>query len=140
MFLQNQVATSATKWDLTGTVTEVRQFDQYVIRLDQSGRETLRNRKYLKLWKLPNFIEQTIQPHNNIPISISENQHTSIPIATDLNLMAEEPQSQPTEDTVLLQDTIPDEVPTVQVEPSSRPQRVRKMPERLHYETLGNPS
>ena len=141
VFVQNQVGIAATKWDLTGTVTEVRQFDQYVIRLDQSGRETLRNRKYLKLWKLPNIIQQTMQPPNSIPITtIPENQHTSIPIATDSNLMAEEHQSQPIDDTVLRQDTIPDEVPIAQMEPISRPHRVRKMPERLHYETLGNPS
>ena len=82
-----------------------------------------------------------MQPPNSIPITtIPENQHTSIPIATDSNLMAEEHQSQPIDDTVLRQDTIPDEVPIAQMEPISRPHRVRKMPERLHYETLGNPS
>ena len=36
------------KWDRTGTVVEVRQFDQYVVRVDGSGRVTIRNRKFLR--------------------------------------------------------------------------------------------
>ena len=34
--------------DKKGVVIEVRQFDQYVIRVDGSGRVTLRNRKFLR--------------------------------------------------------------------------------------------
>ena len=54
--------------------------------------------------------------------------------------MAEEPQLQSPDGTVSLQEPIPDHVPIVQEEQNCRPQRVRKMPERLHYEKLGNPS
>lgn len=46
--IQNQVGPYPKKWDKTGLVTEVRQFDQYVIRVDGSGRVTLRNRKFLR--------------------------------------------------------------------------------------------
>ena len=46
--LQNQRGPHPTKWDRTGIVIEVRQFDQYVIRVDGSGRVTLRNRKFLR--------------------------------------------------------------------------------------------
>ena len=46
--IQNQVGHHPLKWDRTGVVTEVRQFDQYVIRVDGSGRATLRNRKFLR--------------------------------------------------------------------------------------------
>ena len=48
--LQNMVGPHPTKWDRTGIVVEVRQFDQYVVRVDGSGRVTLRNRKYLRLY------------------------------------------------------------------------------------------
>ena len=48
--LQNMVGPHPTKWDRTGVVVEVRQFDQYVVRVDGSGRVTLRNRKYLRLY------------------------------------------------------------------------------------------
>ena len=45
---QNQVGAHPNKWDKTGNVIEVRQFDQYVIRVDGSGRVTIRNRKFLR--------------------------------------------------------------------------------------------
>ena len=46
--IQNQTGPYPLKWDKTGVVIEVRQFDQYVIRVDGSGRVTLRNRKFLR--------------------------------------------------------------------------------------------
>ena len=36
------------KWDKTGRVVEVRQFDQCMVRVDGSGRMTVRNRKFLR--------------------------------------------------------------------------------------------
>ena len=46
--IQNQIGSNPLKWDKTGTVIEVRQFDQYAVRVDGSGRVTLRNRKFLR--------------------------------------------------------------------------------------------
>ena len=46
--IQNQTGPNPTKWDKTGIVVEVRQYDQYVVRVDGSGRVTLRNRKFLR--------------------------------------------------------------------------------------------
>jgi len=46
--IQNQTGHEPRKWDKTGVVVEVKQFDQYVIRVDGSGRVTLRNRKFLR--------------------------------------------------------------------------------------------
>ena len=46
--VQNQTGPHPTKWDKTGIVIEVRQYDQYVIRVDGSGRVTIRNRKFLR--------------------------------------------------------------------------------------------
>ena len=45
--IQNQIGHHPNRWDKTGTMIEVRQFDQYVIRLDGSRRVTLHNRKFL---------------------------------------------------------------------------------------------
>ena len=47
--IQNQTGNHSTKWDKTGVVVEVRQYDQYVVRMDGSGRMTLRNRKFLTI-------------------------------------------------------------------------------------------
>ena len=46
--LQNQTGNKPAKWDRTGTIVEVRDFDKYVIKVDGSGRLTLRNRRYLR--------------------------------------------------------------------------------------------
>lgn len=46
--IQNQRGPHPTKWDKTGVVIEVKQYDQYVIKVDGSGRVTLRNRKFLR--------------------------------------------------------------------------------------------
>lgn len=60
--IQNQTGPYPTKWDKTGVVVEVRQFDQYVIRIDGSGRMTTRNRKFLRKY-LP---VRTTPPHLTI--------------------------------------------------------------------------
>ena len=49
--LQNQTGSHPTKWDYTGIVIEVRQSDQYLVRVDGSGRATLRNRKFLRRYE-----------------------------------------------------------------------------------------
>ncbi len=46
--IQNQTGPYPTKWDRTGVVLEVRQHDRYVVRVDGSGRATVRNRKFLR--------------------------------------------------------------------------------------------
>ena len=50
--IQNQTGHNPTKLDKTGLVIEVRQFDQYVIKVDGSGRITIRNRKFLRQYLL----------------------------------------------------------------------------------------
>ena len=46
--IQNQSGPNPTKWDRSGVIVEVKQFDQYIVRVDGSGRVTLRNRKFLR--------------------------------------------------------------------------------------------
>ena len=46
--IQNQIGNFPKRWNKTGTIIEVRQFDQYVIKVDGSGQVTLRNRKFLR--------------------------------------------------------------------------------------------
>ena len=49
VFVQNQTGTSPGKWDKVGRVVEILPFDQYVIKVDGSGRITKRNRRFLRL-------------------------------------------------------------------------------------------
>ena len=46
--IQNQVGNHPNQWDKTGVVVVVRQYHQYVIRVDGSGRITIRNRRLLR--------------------------------------------------------------------------------------------
>ena len=46
--VQNQTGNHPRRWDKTGRVVEVREHGQYIIRMDGSGRCTLRNRRFLR--------------------------------------------------------------------------------------------
>ena len=48
VLVQNQAGRRGKKWDRTGVVIEVLDHDQYRIRMDGSGRSSLRNRRFLK--------------------------------------------------------------------------------------------
>jgi hypothetical protein len=45
--VQNQLGNNPGKWDNTGTIVEVKQFDQYFVKIDGSGRLTMWNRRFL---------------------------------------------------------------------------------------------
>ena len=49
--IQNQVGSKPRHWDKTGMVVEVRQYDQYLVRVDGSGRISMRNRKFLRKYE-----------------------------------------------------------------------------------------
>ena len=48
VFVQNQNGHHPTKWDRTGEIMECRPHNQYTVKIDASGRITLRNRQYLR--------------------------------------------------------------------------------------------
>ena len=48
VFIQNQKGNHPLRWDRSGLVIEVKQFDQYDVKVEGSGRVTLRNRKCLR--------------------------------------------------------------------------------------------
>ena len=63
--MQNQVGPHPLKWDKTGTVIEVRQFDQYVVKVEGSGRVTLHKRKFFSRFSpaIPSPPTRTIAMH-----------------------------------------------------------------------------
>ena len=46
--VQNQRGVHANKWDLSGSIVEVLEFDSYLVKMDGSGRVSKRNRRFLK--------------------------------------------------------------------------------------------
>ena len=72
--IQNQTGRFSRKWDKTGVVIQVKGNDQYVIKVDGTGRLSLRNRKYLRKF----------QPlHDTRPLCL-----TTIPQITDSSKQA----------------------------------------------------
>ncbi|CAG2205462.1 unnamed protein product [Mytilus edulis] len=74
--IQNQIGHYPLKWDKTGIIIEVRQFDQYAVKVDGSGRVTLRNRKFLRKYVPVKGIKttKTIQDdlcYKNVPVPSS---------------------------------------------------------------------
>ena len=82
--IQNQTGQFPKKWDKTGRVVEVKQFDQYVVRVDGSGRVTLRNRKFLRKYvpvhstTLPSKDLQSLVPQSSYkPTSLKSDREPS---------------------------------------------------------------
>ncbi|CAG2216566.1 unnamed protein product [Mytilus edulis] len=76
--IQNQIGHYPLKWDKTGIIIEVRQFDQYAVKVDGSGRVTLRNRKFLRKYVPVKGIKttKTLQDdlcYKNVPVPSSFN-------------------------------------------------------------------
>ena len=53
VFLQNQRGSHPKKWDKSGTVVELGNYDQYWVNVDGSGRLSLRNRCFLQTFVPP---------------------------------------------------------------------------------------
>ena len=60
--VQNQRGSHSNKWDLSGTIVEVLNFDAYVVKMDGSGRVTKRNRQFLR--PIIPFNQAQAQPNN----------------------------------------------------------------------------
>ena len=50
-FIQNQTGNNPNKWHRTGTIVDSAEHDQYVVKVDGSGRLTKRNRRFLRAFK-----------------------------------------------------------------------------------------
>ena len=60
VFLQNLVGNHPRRWERTGKVVECKEYDQYLVKVDGTGRATLRNRKHLRKF-------QPIPKHPRLP-------------------------------------------------------------------------
>ena len=151
--IQNQIGPYPLKWDKTGIIVEVRQYDQYIVRTDGSNRTTLRNRKFLRKFIparvtppprsiIEDLAHQREMNHQQAPVPINEppSPHAQ-PIApppinsqkppqSDLALSTEPNPSKPGDSA---HDQNPDPAPR-------RSSRTSTPPSRLSYQTMGTPS
>ena len=116
VLVQNQIGNHPSKWHITGVVVEAKEHDQYVIRIDGSGRMTLRNRKFLR----------KITPYSNTR-SRAEPQKRQAE-RSDRSVEAELPTLSPPPTTPLTPSTSHEPSPTQEPRRSSR---TTKAPERL---------
>ena len=78
VYVQNLVGNNPNKWERTGVVVEIRQFHQYVVRIDGSGRVTLRNRQHLRKFtpfqqSSEKVIMETRPPPSSVPAANGDN-------------------------------------------------------------------
>ena len=66
-FIQNQTGIAPKKWDRTGLVTEVLDHDQYMVKVDGSGRVTRRNRRFLRAFKPATTASEVAPPRMSCP-------------------------------------------------------------------------
>ena len=67
VYLQNLRGNYPRRWERTGIVVEVRQHHQYVVRVDGSGRVTIRNRQHLRKFTPFHPKPQTLPVSSPIP-------------------------------------------------------------------------
>ena len=82
VFVQNQMGSHPTKWDASGTVMDAGQHDQYTVKIDGTGRVTLRNRRFLRKFT-PATLDITSDPRSIPPVQ-------TIPQLTDQPMVADE--------------------------------------------------
>ena len=104
--VQNQVGQMPRRWDRTGIVVEVRQFDQYVIKMDGSSRVSLRNRRFLRKYepmfaaKQPSSIRENVRlvkTSSPVPSFVKTPQHADTENQLDVFGGSETPDSAPAE-------------------------------------------
>ena len=103
--IQNQTGRRASKWEKTGTILEVRDHNKYVVKVDGSGRLSLRNRRFLrKLFMDPSMF------NNPIPKPMVPNPRPVIhPTTNDHQPPTSLPQVPPTREDEVLHHPVPED-------------------------------
>ena len=71
VLIQNQAGNNPKRWDRSGVVMEKKEFDQYLVKIEGSGRLSLRNRRFLRQIKLHDIYASGTSPnsgHYSIPL------------------------------------------------------------------------
>lgn len=145
VFLQNQLGRHPRKWDRSGVVVESLGHDQYRVKVDGSGRLTLRNRRFLRAFTpattfvrqhppaspLPSLVPEREAPHNQQGPAVPQ----ELPLAPASQHLDMAPASSPERPAPLVVTPIgPSPVPPLSPLPM-RPGRVRRPPRRYEPET-----
>ena len=94
VYIQNQVGNNPRRWERTGVIVEVKQHDQYNVKVDGSGRVTLRNRKYLRKF-VPFMSEPRYLPTSSQPTAPAAPGPVLIPTEASPKTLASSPPRTP---------------------------------------------
>ena len=156
--IQNQMGHYPLKWDKTGIIVEVRQYDQYLVKTDGSNRTTLRNRKFLR-----HFIPaQATPPPRSIIEDIAYHQATSHQQSSTIVPKPTSPQIpiDPSIPPMIVEQPTPLDLATSKIPSSNKSQepvqdmttkqveapaprrssRISQPPPRLNYQKVGTPN
>ena len=99
VFIQNLTGNHPKRWERTGKVVEVRQYHQYAVKVDGSGRVTIRNRQHLRKY-VPFRPSAADGPHfqgrlnpSAVPTSAPAPQPSAVPPTTPMAAPALTPAS-----------------------------------------------
>ena len=81
VFIQNQHGAHPSKWDKSGKIIDVKPHNQYLVKVNGSGRVTVRNRRFLRTFT-PAAMTVNQQPlqattANNVPYDSASSDHSS---------------------------------------------------------------
>ena len=65
VYIQNQAGNNPTRWDRSGVIVEIRDFDQYIVKVNGSGRLTIRNRRFLRKFEPHQLYQNHDLPSSN---------------------------------------------------------------------------
>ena len=135
VYIQNQVGNHPLRWDRTGIVVEIKDFKQYQVKVDGTGRVTLRNRKSLRKFT-PFYQSQKLNPPV-IPKQSGEPKAPTVQIpayvAPSSQLDREDPF--PSEDPVPIDDLEPIDDPVTIGDPGPTVDPISVEPEVSHQPT-----
>jgi hypothetical protein len=149
--VQNQTGNHPLRWDKTGRIVEVHDHGQYVVRMDGSGRCTLRNRRFLRRCRpfcadqpMPSSPEHVHKPTPIPPASSMDDQPAAsndkppesteeLTLQPDLNHAQDNPMDQSKTSPVTAPDVNPSasgEAPSASPQPAAPAQVKRNEPRR----------
>ena len=146
VFIQNQRGTNPNKWDKSGTIVEVLEHDQYLVKVDGSGRLTLRNRRFLRVFTpVSESLVHSQRPYSThlVPSQMNAQPQSSLSMTdnADYSVLSEGCDDTPRKQ-VHMNNTVPlhNEVESVRTPTSPRssymhPVRNRQPPKRYEPET-----
>ena len=132
VFVQNQAGNHPKKWDRSGTIMECHPHHQYTVKVDATGRVTLRNRQFLRKFNpakesvlsgipapFPTSVQQESKPIDDVTTIVPDSNNTT-DLSNDATTTVPAPETIDVELTTPVSVQRCDAEPTLKLRQSSR--------------------